>query len=154
MIPRFLFGAAVGAAAAYFLDPDNGARRRNTTRDRVSSKARHGAEQVQQTAQQAQGTAQGVAQKAKEAVPSTNGQEREYDDTTLARKVESEIFRDADAPKGDVNVNAEDGVVYLRGQVGAKKTIEALEKRARKVDGVKDVQNLLHQPGQPAPTKS
>jgi osmotically-inducible protein OsmY len=154
MIPRFLFGAAVGAAAAYFLDPDNGARRRNTTRDRVSSKARHGAEHVQQTAQQAQGTAQGVAQKAKEAVPSTNGQEREYDDTTLARKVESEIFRDADAPKGDVNVNAEDGVVYLRGQVQYKKTIQALEKQARKVDGVKDVRNLLHQPGEPAPTKS
>jgi osmotically-inducible protein OsmY len=154
MIPRFLFGAAVGAAAAYFLDPENGARRRNMTRDRLTSKARQGAAQAQQTAQQAQDRAQGVAHKAKEAVPSTNGQEREYDDTTLARKVESEIFRGADAPKGDVNVNAEDGVIYLRGQVGAKKTIETLEKRARKVDGVKDVRNLLHQPGQPAPTKT
>jgi osmotically-inducible protein OsmY len=151
---RFLFGAAIGAAAAYFLDPDNGARRRNTTRDRLSSKARHGAEEVQRKADYAQGVAQGVAHKAKEAVPSPDGQEREYDDTTLARKVESEIFRDADAPKGDVNINVEDGVVYLRGQVKNNEIIEELEKQARKVDGVKDVQNLLHQPGTPAPTKS
>ena len=36
---------------------------------------------------------------------------------TLARKVESEIFRAADAPKGAVSVNAENGVVFLRGEV-------------------------------------
>ncbi len=39
------------------------------------------------------------------------------DDVTLARKVESEIFRDADVPKGQINVNAENGVIVLRGEV-------------------------------------
>jgi osmotically-inducible protein OsmY len=38
------------------------------------------------------------------------------DDAALARKVETELFRDADVPKGDINVNAEDGVVFLRGR--------------------------------------
>src|ERR687891_398335 len=42
---------------------------------------------------------------------------REYDDVTLARKVESEILRDEDAPKGTVAVSAQHGVVELRGLV-------------------------------------
>lgn len=75
---------------------------------------------------------------------------REYDDVTLARKVESEIFRDADAPKGKVNVNAVDGVVELRGQVEGDQ-IAALARAAARVDGVKSVTNLLHPPGTPAP---
>jgi hypothetical protein len=65
------------------------------------------------------------------------------DDVTLARKVESEIFRPADAPKGAVNVNAEFGVVFLRGEVPSKELVESLETAAREVDGVKDVRNLL-----------
>ena len=36
---------------------------------------------------------------------------------SAARKVETERFRDPDVPKGDINVNAVDGVVDLRGQV-------------------------------------
>lgn len=77
-----------------------------------------------------------------------------YDDVTLARKVETEIFRDADAPKGDVVVNAEHGVVFLRGQVKDPEQIQELEKAAKAVDGVKDVETLLHTPGTPAPMKS
>lgn len=71
---------------------------------------------------------------------------REYDDVTLARKVESEIFRDADSPKGKVSVNAENGVVHLRGEVKNPEQMKALETATRKVDGVKDVNNLLHTP--------
>jgi osmotically-inducible protein OsmY len=68
--------------------------------------------------------------------------------------VESEIFRDADAPKGSVDVNAEDGVIYLRGEVDDEQTIERLVGAARGVEGVRDVRSLLHTPGTPAPTKS
>ena len=77
-----------------------------------------------------------------------------YDDVTLARKVETEIFRDAGAPKGDVLVNAEHGVVFLRGQVESPEQIQELEKAAKAVDGVKEVETLLHTPGTPAPMKS
>jgi osmotically-inducible protein OsmY len=65
------------------------------------------------------------------------------DDVTLARKVETHIFRPADAPKGDVDVNAEFGVVFLRGQVDSADQAESLEVAARGVEGVKDVKNLL-----------
>ena len=78
---------------------------------------------------------------------------RDYDDVTLTRKVETEIFRGADAPKAQVNINAENGVVFLRGQVKNPDQIKALETAARKVDGVKDVNNLLHTPGTEPLTK-
>jgi len=44
--------------------------------------------------------------------------EERPDDVTLARQVESELFRDEQVPKGQINVNAENGKVYLRGEVG------------------------------------
>jgi osmotically-inducible protein OsmY len=73
------------------------------------------------------------------------------DDITLAHKVETEIFRPADAPKGTVNVNAVDGVVFLRGTATSEQITE-LESKVRAIPGVKDVRNLLHVPGTPAPS--
>jgi osmotically-inducible protein OsmY len=69
---------------------------------------------------------------------------KDYDDVTLARKVETELFRPADAPKGQVSVNVNDGVVELRGELADQKQIDELGANAKKVDGVRDVRNLLH----------
>ena len=69
---------------------------------------------------------------------------KDYDDVTLARKVESELFRPADAPKGSVSVNVNDGVVELRGELPDQAQIDELGSNAKKIDGVKDVRNLLH----------
>jgi osmotically-inducible protein OsmY len=69
--------------------------------------------------------------------------ERAYDDVTLTRKVESEIFRPADAPKGKVAVNAENGVIFLRGTLDSREQVEELATLAAAVDGVKGVENLL-----------
>ena len=75
------------------------------------------------------------------------------DDQTLKAKVESEVFRAAEAPKGDVNVNVEEGVVYLRGQLEDASLIQDLERRVRSVHGVDRVENLLHTPGTEAPMR-
>ena len=128
-----LSGVAIGGALAHFLDPQNGRRRR----DEASTKARHAA-----------GKAKGAAATVK---PSGDRIE-DVDDVTLARKVESEIFRPADAPKGDVAVDVQDGVVHLRGEVADEGWIARLADEADKVDGVKGVRNLLHRPGTPAPS--
>jgi osmotically-inducible protein OsmY len=77
----------------------------------------------------------------------------DLNDPALAAKVESEIFRDHDAPKGSVNVNSENGVIYLRGEVDTQEQIDSLGTAARKVSGVKEVKNLLHLPGDQAKTK-
>jgi osmotically-inducible protein OsmY len=74
------------------------------------------------------------------------------DDQTLKAKIESEVFRETEASKGDVNVNVELGVVYLRGQLEDQSLIEELEQRVRAVQGVNGVENLLHTPGTNAPT--
>jgi len=74
----------------------------------------------------------------------------DMDDQTLADRVRSEIFRAADAPKGDISVDVQAGVVYLRGTADEAWT-ERFGNDARKVQGITGVKNLLHSPGTPAP---
>ena len=145
-----LFGFAAGAAAAHFLDPDSGRRRRNQLRDKAASKAQTGKDQAASKASYVAGKAQGVAATATPSMPGSHRLE-DADDVTLARKVETEIFRDAEAPKGQVSVDVQAGVVHLRGMVADQSWIERLADDARKVDGIKGVKNLLHRPGTPAP---
>jgi osmotically-inducible protein OsmY len=73
-------------------------------------------------------------------------------DPAIKNAVETEIFRPADAPKGDVNVNVEYGIVVLRGEVPDREWMERFVAGARGVRGVVDVRNLMHLPGEPAPT--
>ena len=139
---------ALGAALSYFFDPENGKRRRKVTADRLAALVRrHGGRLMKGTGSQAHALKQKATHLREEPKP-------QPDDVTLARKVETEIFRDADAPKGDVNVNAENGVVYLRGQVKNQKLMKELEAKAREVDGVKEVDNLLSLPGTEPITKT
>ncbi len=143
----FALGAALGAAAAHLLDPENGARRRSRALERASWLARQGASdaqsQVQRAAQQAQGAAAGAASDAPRL--------EDPDDVTLARKVETEIFRGDDVPKGGVSIDVQAGVAHLRGEVPDEAWIGRLGEAAAGVEGIKGVQNLLHLTGTPAP---
>jgi osmotically-inducible protein OsmY len=111
------------AALTYFFNPSQGARRRAMVRGRI----------------------QGLLTRAQE------GPKPQPDDVTLAHMVESELFRDEQVPKGQININAENGKIVLRGEVGQPEMIRDLEERARSVHGVHDVENLLHLPGAKAP---
>ena len=149
---RKLLGlVGLGAALTYFFDPEQGRRRRAMTRDRFVAFFRRRKRETERLGRSASAQAEGLVQKAKHLEEEPKPQP---DDVTLTRKVETEIFRDADVPKGQINVNAENGKVYLRGEVGEPELIKDLEKRARKVQGVQEVENLLHLPGTEAPTKS
>jgi osmotically-inducible protein OsmY len=118
--------AALGAALAYFFDPENGKRRRKVVTQRLAGLSRRHGRRLARAA----------------ASP---------DDVTLARKVESEIFRDPEVPKGKIDVNAENGKVVLRGEADSAEMIEELVGSARKVQGVQEVESLLHTPGEHAP---
>lgn len=150
---RIIAAGVGGAIAAFFLDPQAGKRRRNVAADRLAGLTRRGARKAERAGRYAgetvSGKATGVRQEAKKAMEP----EPELDDVTLARKVETVIFRPADAPKGDVNVNAEDGVVYLRGQIKQPEQIRELVGNAEKVSGVREVVSLLHLPGDEAKAK-
>lgn len=75
------------------------------------------------------------------------------DDVTIARKVESIIFRGIEVDKGAVDLNVAGGVLWLRGEVPTADLINELETRANKVTEVRRVENLLHVPESPAPTR-
>ncbi len=141
----FALGAAAGAAAAHFLDPDSGRKRRNHAREQASTTAATAASAVSSQAHHAAGTMKGVAHAV------TPHRHEEMDDMTLADRVRSEIFRDTEAPKGDVSVDVQAGVAYLRGEVADQAWIERLGSDARKVQGIDGVKNLLHAPGTPTP---
>jgi osmotically-inducible protein OsmY len=143
-------GTGVGAGLAYLFDPQEGRRRRHAARDRGMAMLRRGGREAARRTDYAAGVARGAVHAATPSGPSGPPP----DDVTLARKVESIIFREADAPKGSVDVNAEHGVVYLRGEVESAERIRELVERASAVDGVAAVENLLHLPGAPAPMKA
>src|SRR3954453_6823632 len=75
---------------------------------------------------------------------------KDLDDVGLARKVETVIFRDDAVPKGKIDVNAADGVVWLRGEAKTPEMIKDLERQATAIPEVKKVENLLHLPKTPA----
>jgi len=50
-----------------------------------------------------------------------------------------------------MSINAENGAVFLRGEVEDADLIAGLTRSVRGIAGVTEVVNLLHQPGTPAP---
>jgi osmotically-inducible protein OsmY len=142
---KILFGAAIGAAAAWFLDPNDGTRRRNVVRDKTMKYARRGKDEA---ARKATYAGEAVKGKVTAAAPGTGREpaEERLNDPALKAKVESEIFRDPRAPKGQVSVSVEDGIVHLRGEVDDPATIEGLREAAARVDGVRGVESLLSTP--------
>jgi hypothetical protein len=138
---------ATGAAAAFFLDPVSGKRRRHVTRDWVAARARGVGRRMRRGGRAVGAEAYGTWQAPThvgEASPPEN-------DAVLAHKVESEALRQS---AGRINVNAEQGVVVLRGAVGRPEEIDEIERRVRRVSGVLGVRNLLHLEGSPAPTRT
>jgi osmotically-inducible protein OsmY len=146
---NLLIAGAAGAALAYFMDPEQGARRRNVTRDRAQAMVRRGRAQAARYNRYLSDRIMGI-QYELAAADRVDG--RVYNDATLARKVETELFRDPEVPKGKININVEDGTVVLRGEARTPHQINALEAAARSIDGVQDVRNLLHLPKTPPAT--
>lgn len=129
--------AAAGAALAFFLDAQNGKRRRHVAWDRTSGfLRRRGRDFGRAVASRTYGTAMRATHLREAKKPQPN-------DATLVQKVESEVFRDPAIPKGQINVNAENGVVFLRGELDSPALIEQIERATRGVRGVRRVENLL-----------
>ena len=137
---RKLRWMGLGALIAYFFDPQSGRSRRAEARQRVPAVFRRTTAKAGQAGRAA--SSQATAVKAK-AAHRKEAEKPQPDDVTLARKVETEIFRDAEVPKGKIDVNAENGKVVLRGEVDEPSLIEDLEQRTKKVQGVREVENLL-----------
>jgi hypothetical protein len=75
-------------------------------------------------------------------------------DVAITRKVETELFRSSKVAKGKIDVNTADGIVWLRGEAKTPEQIKDLEAKAAAIPEVKRVENLLHLPSTPAPTRT
>jgi BON domain len=142
-----LGGALFGALLAFLFDPRLGRGRRIYLRDRSVAIAHRRARRGRRFVHMVGSYARGHWARLSHPHPADRLQP---DDATLAHKVETELFRPADVPKGQININVQRGIVQLRGEVPQEEMIHDLADRARHIAGVLEVENLLHLPGTPA----
>jgi BON domain len=144
----FVAGALVGVGLEFLFDPRVGHRRRTYLRDRVVGTTRRRVRRSRRFAHMLGAYGRGKRARLFHRSPANRSQP---DDVTLAHKVETELFRPADVPKGQININVQRGIVQLRGEVPQLEMIADLAEKARHIAGVLEVENLLHLPGTPAP---
>ncbi len=140
--------AAAGAAGALLLDPQSGRRRRSVAKDRLAAAFRRRAADVERRARYVEGRAEGMAYRAAGA-----GTPHPVDDRALTDVVR-QFMASVDFDTSQVNVDAVDGVVTLRGQVQRPDHVRALRDGAAKLPAVQRVESYLHLPGTPAPNKA
>lgn len=143
-------GALVGAIAVYFFDPQHGRARRAQFVGWSGARLRRGWHAVNQMGLQTRSNAAALPQR----MVSLRSGSGPVDDLTLRDRVESEVLRNPDLPKGQINFDVESAVVTIRGQVENAFQIASVEKAVLKVRGVTGVENLLHVQGTPAPNKA
>ena len=122
----------------------------------ISTVTGRGGDSAQQEEERPQTRAQQQRQRQQRAAGQRRAsqQPKALDDVTITRKVETEIFRSSKVAKGKISVNTADGVVWLRGEVKNPQQVKDLEAKAAAIPEVKRVENLLHLPKTPAPTRT
>lgn len=148
-IVKVLFPAAAGAAGAFLFDPDRGRARRARLRDQTRSAVRRDLRAVERQASRQRGRLTGVAHRMSnrsEAPPATG--------RVLVDKVRSEVLGRHPAIAHQINIDAVDGMVTLRGEADDPAAVDELMDAVRKVPGVCGVESFVHRPGEPAPNKA
>jgi uncharacterized membrane protein len=152
---RLLFGSALGALAMYFLDPQQGRRRRARTRDKAVHAGRVLNEAGKVTARDTVHRAKGVWASTRKLFD-----HEPVSDEVLVGRVRAELGRFVSHSHA-IEVSAEGGHVTLAGPILAEE-VRALLRCVRRVPGVRAVSDRLTvhedaahvsslQGGQPAP---
>jgi len=138
----FLLGLGLGAAVMYFLDPDAGRRRRALVRDQCARGGHALQDATEGAVQAAANRTRGYIKRAQLAV---KGGDEYAEDWVLEARVRAAMGHVV-ADLKDVAVRAENGVVILEGGAPSADAQE-LVACARRVRGVRDVDNRLHPAG-------
>lgn len=128
--------------------------KRSSTRSSAKQQTRRRKQQPKRTTTRAQPKGQSSAARSLRTGARTSAQARPKraegteppSDVVIAREVESTIFRDTEADRGQVDVDVAEGVVRLRGEVSTPDLMNELEGRASRVPQVRRVENLLRTP--------
>ena len=137
---------ALGLAAAAVVLLGGGGRAR-TRRQRLAGAVRHSIRRTARTGRHLQTELYGAVERA------THRPDAPADDLTLLDRVESVLFEDPSIPKGSLNLEVVNGVLFLRGELASRAEIERVAIAAAEIPGVNAITNLLHVPGTPAPNK-
>ncbi len=152
-----IFAAMLGAIAAYYADPALGRRRRALVRDRASH-MRHVVtrtipRRIEKRARFLGGVARGIRHETADFVLH-DGHHVQVDDETLVARVRSEALRSGTIKSGEINLEAYEGCVTLRGQLEHPGDVRRLVESVRRVEGVRQVRSYLHLPGTLPPNKA
>lgn len=143
-----LLGAAVGAAGIFLLDPDRGRSRRARLTDQAAALARRGRRRLDRATRLVTATVEGKVEALRHVGPGAPP----ANDAALVERIETAVYRDPSIPKGAININAENGVVVIRGELPDLETRERLDAAIRHVTGVWGVSDLTHLVGEGSPT--
>lgn len=143
-----LAGAAAvgGAIAAFLTDPQRGRARRAQLGDQSAAALRRGVRHADRALRLARARAAGAMASVQHA--SGPGGTGATDDVTLVARAETELFRDGSIPKGSININAERGILVLRGVVPTAAMRDRLVREAEGIAGVWSVHDLLKVEGE------
>ncbi len=151
-----LGGIGLGAVLMYYFDRASGRRRRALVRDQVVHivhvVTRRVPDRIEQRGRFFRGVARGLRHGAAGVV--LNGREPDVDDETLVDRVRSEVLGAHGIKAGEINLDAYDGAVTLRGQLQYPDEIRRLIEDTSHVEGVRRVRSYLHLPGTLAPNKA
>lgn len=144
----FVLGGLAGAAVAYLFDPIGGRGRRARLLDQVRSMTGRGRGML--------GDGADVVLELEETevvVGMTATPEDRPDDQTLADRIHSTVFGEPDVPDDRLTLEVVDGIVTLRGELDSQEEIDDIAGRIAAVPDVREVDVLVHLPGEPAPNK-
>jgi osmotically-inducible protein OsmY len=147
-IGSMIKGGLVGAAVAYLFDPVSGNGRRARLRDQIGASVRRAQDRADKLSRHTSNVIEGT----KADLAGGDG-DRSMDDATVADRIRSEVLGRPGLDAGGLVVDVHDGVAHLRGEMRDEARITEVVAMTRGVAGVRDVENLIHVPGTPAPNK-
>lgn len=145
---RTIVVSGLGAAVAYFMDPDRGRARRNQAKDQANAFLRRREADAERRARYEANVSHGEAMEAAGA-----GIPRPEDDVEVVQAVK-QVVAGLDMDTSDVTVESVEGKLTLRGQLPSREEIARLESAVAQAPGVFELQSFLHTPGTPAPNKA
>jgi hypothetical protein len=139
-----LFGIALGAVGALLLDPRLGTRRRALVRDKARRYRRVAPQRLRGAARSARGPMRGAIHTVVKQVH-LNGSSAPPDlDEFVKHRVETALGRRRDLHLGDLNFDAADGIVHVRGTVPDDDTARRIVQAAAGIEGVRAVASMMH----------
>jgi hypothetical protein len=136
----------LGAATAFLLDPQSGKRRRALLRDQAVHFRHMLPRRLRGAVRQSEGRMEGVLHEVGEHLPGHVHEPPPDLNQFITQRVASELGRDRRIPWGDINLDAADGIVHVRGTVADEELARHIGQEAAKVADVRAVVSLLHTP--------